>query len=88
MIKKIKEIFYITSFIIFFIFIALFYISENNINHTSKSRAFYEFNLNTNVIDDLPLLKNDTKNIVEVSDDLENYKKEKKKYLFFKLLEN
>tara|TARA_B110000116_G_C16219105_1_gene308597 strand:- start:47 stop:313 length:267 start_codon:yes stop_codon:yes gene_type:complete len=87
MIKKIKEIFYITSFTMFFIFTALFYFSENNINNTSKSRAFYHSKLNVNIIINLPLLKNDTENIIEISNDIEEFKKKKKKYLFFKLLQ-
>ena len=85
--KKIKEIFFISSFIIFFIFVAFFYASEKNINNTNKSRAFYNVKINES-IESLPLLRNDTLNIIELSDDLEKFKKEKKKYLFFKLLEN
>ena len=84
--KKIKEIFYITSFIIFLSLSILFYTSENNVQNTNKSRAFHKAKLNDN-IENLPLLKNDTKKIIEYSNDLENFKKRKKKYLFFKLLE-
>ena len=84
--KKIKEIFYLTSFIIFFTLSIIFYISENNVNNTNKSRAYHEAKLNDN-IENLPLLKNDTMNIIEYSNDLENFKKKKKKYLFFELLE-
>ena len=70
--KKIKDIFYVTSFIIFFILLIFFYVSENNVKNTSKSRAFHEAKLNNNI---------------ENSNDLENFKKRKKKYLFFNLLE-
>ena len=84
--KKIKEIFYVTSFIIFFTLSIIFYISENNVKNTNKSRAYHEAKLNDN-IENLPLLKNDTMNIIEYINDLENFKKKKKKYLFFKLLE-
>jgi hypothetical protein len=84
--KKIKDTFYVTSFIIFFILLILFYVSENNVKNTSKSRAFHEAKLNNN-IENLPLLSNDTSNIIEYSNDLENFKKRKKKYLFFNLLE-
>jgi len=88
MIKKIKVIFYISSFTIFFVYTALFYFSEKNINNTSKSRAFYHAKLNVNIIKNLPLLKNDTKNIIELSNDLEIFINKKKKNLFFKLLKN
>jgi len=36
----------------------------------------------------LPLLKNDTNNIIEYSDDIEIFKKEKKRYKFWELLKS
>ena len=36
--------------------------------------------------DEKPILKNDTANIIEYSDDIELYKKRKKKYTFWDLI--
>ena len=83
--KNIKNIFYLASFFIFIILTTRFYFSDQNIRETNKSRSFYSIELNNNM-QNLPLLKNDTKNIIEYSDDVEIYKKKKKKYTFFGLI--
>ena len=85
MIKKVKNIFYLTSFFIFVILTTNFYFSDQNIKETNKSRSLYSIELNNNA-QNLPLLKNDTINIIEYIDDLEVYKKKKKKYKFWDLI--
>ena len=83
--RKIKNIFYLGSFFIFIILTTGFYFSDQNIRETNKSRSFYSVELNNN-IQHLPLLKNDTNNIIEYSNDVEAYKKKKKKFTFFGLI--
>ena len=85
MLKKIKNIFYLSSFFIFLILTTRFYFSDQNIRETNKSRSFYSVELNNNTLN-LPLLKNNTKNIIEYSNDIEVYKKNKKKYTFWDLI--
>ena len=85
MLKKIKNILYLTSFFIFIILTTRFYFSDQNIRETNKSRSFYSAKLNSNTLN-LPLLKNDTNNIIEYLNDVEIYKKKKKKYSFFDLI--
>jgi len=85
MTKK-KNIFYIISFLIFILLIIFFYFFEKNIINTKKIRFMHNIKIN-NKLKDLPLLKNDTKNIIVYSNDIESFKKKKKKYLFWKLLE-
>ena len=85
MLKKIKNIFYLASFFIFIILTTKFYFSDKNIKETNKSRSFYSAKLNNNT-QNLPLLKNDTNNIVEYINDIEIYKKKKKKYTFWDLI--
>ena len=85
MLKNIKNIFYLGSFFIFIILTTKFYFSDQNIRETNKSRSFYSVELNNNA-QNLPLLKNDTKNIIEYSNDVAVYKKKKKKYTFFDLI--
>ena len=86
MLKNIKNIFYLGSFLIFLILTTRFYFSDQNIRKINKSRIFYSVKINNNT-QNLPLLKNDTKNIIEYSNDVEVYKKRKKKYTFFGLIE-
>ena len=85
MLKKIKYIFYLASFFIFIILTIRFYFSDHNIKETNKSRSFYSVKLNTNM-QNLPLLKNDTSNIIEYITDIEVYKKKKKKFTFWDLI--
>ena len=85
MIKKVKNIFYLAAFFIFVILTTNFYFSEQNIKETNKSRSLYSVELNNNA-QNLPLLKNDTINIIEYIDDLEVYKKKKKNYTFWNLI--
>ena len=85
MLRKIKNIFYLGSFFIFIIFTTRFYFSDQNIRETNKSRSFYSVSINKDTMN-LPLLKNDTSNIIEYRDDLEVYKKKKKYYKFWDLI--
>ena len=83
--RKIKNIFYLGSFSIFIILTTIFYFSDQNIRETNKSRSFYSVELNNNT-QNLPLLKNDTNNIIIYLNDVEVYKKKKKKFSFFDLI--
>ena len=85
MLKKIINIFYLTSFLIFIILTVRFYFSDQNIRETNKSRSFYSVKINYK-IQNLPLLKNDTNNIIEYINDVEVYKKNKKKFTFWDLI--
>ena len=84
-VKMIKNFFYIFTSLIFLIFITFFYFSEKNIISTNKNRSFYLLNIN-NKIENLPLLENDTQNIIIYRNEVENYKKNKKKYSFESLI--
>ena len=85
MLKKIINIFYLASFLIFIILTVRFYFSDQNIRETNKSRSFYSVKIN-NKTQNLPLLKNDTNNIIEYINDVEVYKKNKKKFTFWDLI--
>ena len=86
MFKKIKNIFFITSFLIFLILVSKHYFSEKNIIKTNKARSLYLFNLSNNEKITIPLLKNDTNNVIEYIDEAENFIEKKKKFTFWNLL--
>ena len=70
MFKKIIHIFYLLSFLTFISSTLFFYFSEQNIIKINKSRSLYSLKKN-DFISDLPLLKNDTNNIIEFKDDVD-----------------
>ena len=85
MIKKILNTFFLLSFFIFFLLIAKHYFSEKYAIFTNKSRTSYILKPNMN-IENLPLLENDTNNIIEFKSDLEEFKKKRKKRFWEKLI--
>ena len=87
MLNKVKFFFYIISFFIFVFLATNFYFSEQNVRLINKSRSLYPNETNNN-IQNLILLKNDTKNIIEYKSDIEVYKKKKKNYTFMDLIKS
>ena len=85
MLKKIKNIFYLLSFFIFLVLTTSFYFSDQNVRETNKSRSLYSVKL-SNDTQNLPLLKNDTSDIIEYRNDIEVYRKNKKNYKFWDLI--
>lgn len=87
MIKKIQSTLYLLFFLSFITFITNFYFSDQNIKKINKSRAFYAINKSNDNLD-LPILENDTNDIIEYTNDVELYKDKKKKFFFFDLIRN
>ena len=83
-----KELKYVLYVIVIFVFIFLtgkFYFSDEN--EKNYYRSFNNINKKINTYSsNLPLLKNDTNNIIEYVEN--KVSKDKKKYRFWKLLEN
>ena len=84
MLKKFKTIFYLVSFSIFTFLTINHYFSEENIIYTNKSRSIYSIES----YNELPLLKNNTNNIIVYKNDLEEFKKKRKKRFWEKLISN
>ena len=87
MLKKIKNIFYLLSFFIFILIIAKYYFSEENIITTNKLRSLYSLSENQIIIT-LPVLKNDTRDIIVYKNDLEEFKEKSKKRIWEDLISN
>ena len=86
MFKKVINLFSLLLFFIFTILTITFYFSDENIRKTNKFRSLYSINLNK-MINNLPLLKNDTSDIIQYKNDVEIYRKKKKNYIFWDFLE-
>ena len=63
------------------------YIKEQNIKFTNKSRSSYILKLDSDKLN-LPLLKNNTKNVITYKNDIEEFKKKRKKRFWEKLISN
>ena len=82
MIMQFKNIIFLMSFIIFTFLTINYYFSEENMVDINKSRSTYALTLYNN----LPLLRNDTNNIIVYKNDLEEFKKKRKKRFWEKLI--
>ena len=85
MLKEIKYLIFIVIFALFIFFTGKYYFSNENIKNSYRSYK----NIDQKIKDyskNLPLLKNDTENIIEYVKQTD--KKKKKKFNFWKLLEN
>jgi len=61
-----------------------YYFSKENVIHVTKSRLTHSLE----TYKDLPLLKNDTNNVIVYKNDLEEFKKKRKKRFWEKLISN
>ena len=85
MLKEIKYLIFIVIISLFLFFTGKYYFSDENIKNSYRSYN----NIDEKVriySKNLPLLKNDTENIIEYVKQTD--KKKKKKFNFWKLLEN
>ena len=85
MLKEIKYLLFIVIISLFLFFTAKYYFSDENIKNSYRSYK----NIDQKIKDyskNLPILKNDTENVIEYVKQTD--KKKKKKFNFWKLLEN
>jgi len=87
MFKKIKNISFLVIFFAFIFLVTKYYFSEQNIVFTNKSRSSYLITLR-NGENNLPVLKNDTDDVIVYINDLEYFKKKRKKRFWEKLISN
>ena len=85
MLKELKYLLHLLTIFIFFFILLKFYLSD------SYEKKFYRSLNNYDEVikkysKNLPLLENDTKNVIEYVDN--NKDKSKKEYKFWKLIEN
>jgi len=87
MFNRTKNIFIFIIFFTFFTFIIRYYFSEQNIILTNKSRTNYTLLL-IQESQNIPLLKNDTDNIIVYKDELKEFKNKRKKRFWENLITN
>tara|TARA_B100001123_G_C15040279_1_gene919195 strand:+ start:179 stop:442 length:264 start_codon:yes stop_codon:yes gene_type:complete len=85
MFLRIKNFFYILSVLIFTFFVTKYYFSDVNKKKINKSRIFYSDHLSSNLTN-LPILENDTKDIIEYNEIIDQSNQKKSKRKFWKLI--
>ena len=85
MFSKIKNKLFLIIFFIFIFLVTKHYFSDENVIFTNKSRSSYALQV---IIDNknLPVLKNDTNNIIIYKNDVEEFTKNRKKRFWEKLI--
>ena len=78
MIKKTINTLFLISFFIFFFLVTKHYFSDENIILTNKSRSSYTLMINEGN-ENLPILENDTKNIIIYKNEIEEFQKKRKR---------
>ena len=82
---KIKNTLFLIIFSIFIFLVTKHYFSDENVIFTNKSRSSYTLQVN---IDNksLPILRNDTSNIIIYNNGVEEFTKKRKKRFWEKLI--
>jgi len=85
MFTKIKNTLFLIIFSIFIFLVTKHYFSDENVIFTNKSRSSYTLQVN---IDNksLPILRNDTNNIIIYNNGIEEFTKKRKKRFWEKLI--
>jgi len=85
MLKEIKYLIFIVIILLFLFFTGRYYFSDENIKKSYKSQKNIEEKIKV-YAKNLPILENDTNDVIEYVKQTD--KKKKKKFNFWKLLEN
>ena len=87
MLNKIKNIIYLSTFCVLIGLVVFYYFSDQNVKKTNKFRYLYTVEAKDD-FKNLQILENDTENIIEYRNDVETFKKKKKKYKFWDLIKD
>ena len=85
MLKEVKYVVYLLTIFFFIFFVIKFYLSEDNIKWSNKIILQYQ-NILDNKFISLPIIKDDTNDIIEYTSEIEDFKNEKQRK-FWELLE-
>ena len=78
MLKEIKYVIYLITIFFFIFFIVNFYLSENNIKRTNEVINRYKNGLNEK-FNNLPMINEDTSDIIEHTNEIEEFKNKKQR---------
>ena len=78
MLKEVRYVVYLLTIFFFIFFVIKFYLSENNIKWNNKVILQYNNELDKK-FNNLPIIKNDTDNIIEYTNEIEEFKNKKQR---------
>ena len=78
MLKEIKYVFYLLTIFFSIFFVVKFYLSENNIKLSNKVMLQYQNELDKK-FNNLPIIKDDTNDIIEYTNEIEEFKNKKQR---------
>ena len=78
MLKEVKYVVYLLTIFFFVFFVIKFYLSENNIKQSNKVIFQYQNELDKK-FNNLPIIKNDTDDIIEYTNEIEEFKNKKQR---------
>ena len=78
MLKEVKYVVYLLTIFFFIFFVIKFYLSENNIKWSNKVILQYQNLLDKKFIN-LPIIKDDTNDIIEYTSEIEDFKNKKQR---------
>jgi len=78
MLKEIKYVVYLLTIFFSIFFVIKFYLSENNIKLSNKIMLQYQNELDKK-FNNLPIIKDDTNDIIEYTNEIEDFKNKKQR---------
>ena len=78
MLREVKYVVYLLTIFFFIFFVIKFYLSENNIKWSNRVILQYQNILDKKLIS-LPIIKDDTNDIIEYTGEIEDFKNKKQR---------
>ena len=78
MLKEVKYVFYLLTIFFSIFFVIKFYLSENNVKRSNNIILQYQNELDKK-FNNLPIIKNDTDDIIEYTNEIEEFKNKKQR---------
>ena len=78
MFKEVKYVVYLLTIFFTIFFVIKFYLSENNIKRSNQVKLQYQKELDKK-FSNLPIIKNDTNDIIEYTNEIEEFKNKKQR---------
>jgi hypothetical protein len=87
MLKEVRNVVYLLTIFFTIFFVTKFYLSENNIERGNRVMLQHQKVL-ANVLGDLPTIKSDTNNIIEHTNEVEEFLSKKPRYFWILIEDN
>jgi len=87
MLKEVRNVVYLLTIFFTIFFVTKFYLSENNIEQSNRVILQHQKELD-NKFSDLPIIKGDTNNIIEHTNEVEEFLSKKPRYFWILIKDN